>query len=94
MSMGKYATRLQFTLYYKLQAEVIVEDYAAAKQVEWKYFDARYRKGLSIGGCIMQLASLPRYFDVNVGDAIQVSEGIGKEISDAADMLLNKINGF
>jgi hypothetical protein len=54
------------------------------------------RKGLPIGGCIMQLASLPRYFNVNVGDTIQVNSEheIGKAISDAADMLLNRINGF
>lgn len=69
--MNKTAIRIQIACFSILQAEVIVTDFNTANKVWAQFSCAKYFRGKQIGGAIISLASLPRYWNVPVGSAIK-----------------------
>jgi hypothetical protein len=61
--------RIQFTVFNKLRAEVIVHQFDVSR-THAAYQMAKYRKHMDAGGALTMRADGPRYFNVPVGSDI------------------------
>lgn len=64
------AIRLQVACNDVLVAEAVVVSLAEADRAFARYACAKYRKGLPVGGAVIQRADLPRQWDVPVGASV------------------------
>lgn len=65
------ATRIQMTLGYTLQAEVICESLDEADRIWHRFVNLKYKRNLPCGGAVIQRADLPRTWDIPVGSEIK-----------------------
>lgn len=65
------AVRIQITLYDKLVAEAVVENYSDAVSLWSKWCCGRYNKDLPLGGALM-MPMPERKWNVPVGEVVNV----------------------
>jgi len=65
--------RIQITCQGRLIAEAILES-SRECDILWSHYTlAKAKRSLDLGGCIIQRADLPRYWNVKVGELLKVN---------------------